>query len=135
MINYDVVNRFIGKEWIYLKFDCYALVKQASKEIFGVEIKDQISFSEEPDLLFNANTFNEQKTKPCWSRVDEPSAGVVAMFYDVNKSPSHIGLMIDKSNVLHCLGGLSIRNGKCRYDEISLISRIYKSIEYYKYVE
>jgi len=135
MIDYDLVNSFIGKPWVYLKFDCYALIKQASKEVFGVDIREHISFSKEPDVLANIDTFNEQKTKPCWVKVTIPSSGDIALFYDRKKNPVHVGLMIDSFNVLHCFGGLHIKNGKCRYDLISIVSRLYGKIEYYKYIQ
>jgi cell wall-associated NlpC family hydrolase len=133
MIDYKRVNSYIGKPWVYLEFDCWALVKKASLEIFGVEINEHISFSSSPDLKSNINTFNERKESGSWLKVESPSPGDVVLFYDRKNNPIHIGLYIEKNNVLHCMGGTGVKNGKSRYDSLNMIKLIHPRYEFYKY--
>ena len=134
MINYDIVNSFIGKTWVYLENDCYAVVKQASKQIFGVEIIDNISFSKKPAKGETAQLVNEQKKLPCWMKTDNPKGGDIVVFNDKKDNPVHIGIFIEDDNVLHCMGGHEVKNGKTRYDSLKIINLIYPICENYTYV-
>ena len=135
MIDYDLVNSFIGKKWIYLENDCWAVIKQASKQIFGVEIVDNISFSDKPAKGETALIVNEQTKLPCWMKTDNPKGGDVVVFNDRKNNPVHVGIFIEAKNVLHCMGGHSVKNGKTRYDSINTIKLIYPICETYTYVD
>ena len=133
MIDYALVNKFIGKPWVYLESDCWAIVKQASKQIFGVEIVDNISFSKKPGKGETALIVNEQTKLPCWIKTDNPKAGDVIVFNDRKNNPAHVGIFIEGSNILHCMGGHGIKNGKARYDTLKIINLIYPIYETYTY--
>ena len=135
MINYDLVNSFIGKPWVYLESDCWAIVKQASKQIFGVEIIDNISFSDKPVKGETALIVGAQKKRPCWIKTDKPKGGDVVVFNDRKNNPAHVGIMIEKNNILHCLGGPDVKNGKTRYDSINTVKLIYPICEAYTYAD
>lgn len=134
MIDYDLVNRFIGKPWVYLDNDCWSVVKEVSMLIFGVQIEDNISFSKSPEKGETANLVNEQKKLPCWIRTEEIKGGDVIVFSDRDKNPVHIGICIEDKNILHCMGGHGVKNGKTRYDSLNMVKLIYPNCEAYTYV-
>jgi cell wall-associated NlpC family hydrolase len=135
MIDYNIVNSFIGRPWVYLEFDCYSLVKEASKKIFDVEIKDSISFPKTSNDALTTELFNTHKEQQQWQKVNVLSPGDVILFFNRRRNPVHIGLFIEHGNVLHCLGGEGVRNGKARYDSISTILTLYPTFESYRYIK
>ena len=135
MINYDEVNKLIGKPWVYLENDCWAVVKEASLKIFGVEIIDQIEFPKLPKKGDTARLVNEQEKRPCWVKTDKIEPGNVLVFNDLRGNPMHVGICIESENILHCMGGQGVKNGRTRYDNLNVIKLLYKKYESYKYVD
>jgi len=135
MIDYDVVNSFIGRPWVYLENDCWSVVKQASKLIFGREIIDNISLSSRPVKGETAKFVNNQKKLCCWAKTETLRPSNVIVFNDRNNNPVHIGICLERDNVLHCLGGPGVKNGKTRYDPLKIIKLMYPIYETYAYVD
>lgn len=133
MIDYKTVNSFVGRPWVYLEFDCWALVKDASKKLFNIEINDKVSFSDKPDPAHNTEEFNRHKNDAKWSKVNDTQPGDVILFFNRSGNPVHVGIYIEKGNVLHCHGGAGVKNGKARYDSLNLIKSIYPKHETYRY--
>jgi len=135
MIDYELVNEFIGKPWVYIENDCYSVVKKASKLIFGREIIDNIEFSASPGKGETSAIVNKQTALNCWAKVEQLRPGNVIVFSDRKNNPTHIGICIERDNVLHCLGGPGVKNGKTRYDPINTIKLMYPTHEVYAYVD
>ena len=67
-------------------------------------------------------------------QVPEPVAGCAVLFGREQGGPaSHIGLYVERGNVLHCMGSPE-RPGSTRYDELRVLRRIFKRVEFYTYV-
>jgi len=134
MIDYDLVNSFIGRPWKYLENDCWFVVKEASLLVFGVEIIDNISFSDKPVKGDSAVLIAEQKKRPCWVKVDKFKGGDVLIFANLAGDKCHVGICIEGDNILHCLGGHDVKNGKTRYDPLNVIKLLYRNYEAYRYL-
>lgn len=135
MIDYEIVNSFVGKPWIYKENDCWATIKKASLAIFGVEINDIVSLPDDPDDDVTTSIIEEHKEYPCWEQTNKPQGGDVVIMFDRSGDPVHCGLYIEKGNILHCLGSATMKNGKTRYDHISVIKSLYPKFEAYRYVD
>lgn len=134
MIDYDLVNSFIGKPWNHPKFDCYVLVKQVSKLVFGVEIIDNISFSGSLVKGRAQYLISKEKNRPCWVKVDKFKGGDILVFSTIGGGKCHIGICIEGDNIMHCMGGHEVKNGKTRYDPLSVIKLLYRNYEAYRYI-
>ena len=135
MINYQAVNEFIGKSWVYIENDCWAVVKQASKLVFNREIVDFITFPKSSSNCDTGQIIEGQKTRKEWEPVDSLSPGDIIVFNDRQGRAVHIGIHIEKNNVLHCLGGERVKNGKTRYDQLNVIKLIYPTCKFYRYAD
>lgn len=135
MIDYDIVNSFIGKEWIYKENDCWTTIKAASKAIFGIEINDIVILPDVSSEEATTNIIKEHREYPCWQKVDDPRGGDMILMFDRSGEPVHVGLYIEKGNVLHCLGSQSMKNGRTRYDHITVLKSLYPKFEAYRYVD
>lgn len=134
MIDYKKVNSFIGKPWVYIENDCWAVVKQASKAIFGVEILEIVDIPDCPNDICTQLAIADQIKKSRWVRRDSPVGGEVVVMYSATGQPVHVGLYVENGNILHCFGGENVKNGKARYDHISVIKLLYPRLEFYLYV-
>ena len=52
MIDYSIINDFVGTPWVYKENDCWVVVKKASAAIFGRSIVDQIKFPDRSEKQF-----------------------------------------------------------------------------------
>ena len=133
MINYDAVNSFIGKDWVYLENDCWELVRRASSRVFGLEIP-LIPLPEVYSEARSSLIFMRRSSGAEWEKMEAPEPGCIVLFYSgpLDKlRPSHIGLYIEHGNILHCDG----LGRKTTYDELkSIIGSKYKKAEFFKYV-
>lgn len=133
MIDYEALNKYIGKPWVYIEHDCYAVVKQAAKEFFDINIVDLVELPSRPNDAKTAETILEQTEKRQWNKVVEPQGGDVVVLFNRQMVPVHVGLYIEKSNVLHCFGGENMKNGRTRYDHLTVLELIYPYSEFYRY--
>lgn len=131
MINYDAVNSFIGSEWKYIENDCFAVFRKASKAVFNRDIK-ALSLPEISTVKGNSKIFYSEINSNRWEKVITPKAGDAVFFYNGRNIPMHIGLYIEKGNVLHCPGTVS-RPERTIYENLSMINRfIYRRYEFYR---
>ncbi len=135
MIDYDVVNSFIGREWVYKEFDCWELLKQASRELFDIDIKDVVELPSFEDTQATSEVIKQHREYPCWEKVDDPRGGDMILLFDRSGEPVHVGLYIMQGNILHCMGSQTMKNGRTRYDHVSVIKLIYPKFEAFRYAD
>lgn len=135
MIDYDLVNSFVGKPWVYKEHDCWTVLKQASKELFDIEINDVVDLPDFEDNQATSELIKQHSEYPFWEQVENPKSGDMIVFYDRSDHPIHVGLYIEKWNILHCMGSQSMKNGRTRYDHITVLKLLYKKFETYRYVD
>lgn len=131
MINFNLINSYIGEPWVYAVNDCWAVFRKASKEIFGVEITE-IAIPKESDYKKNMNLFEMHSSGKDWRQIDEPEGGAAVMFYDKRGRPVHIGIYCEGGNVLHCHGSKRLK-GATTYENLKDLKKRYKKIEFFKY--
>lgn len=129
------INDYIGKPWItggkdFDGFDCWGLVVHASKNLFGLEIKNVVDI----DVLNPAEVVGEIKSKqadPYWLEVYRPQEGDIAVMY-VTGTPRHIGLMVNNRECLHSHGTHGF--GQVVLHPVSVIKRLFQGLKFYRYV-
>lgn len=132
MINYDIVNSFIGKDWVYVKNDCWAVVRKASKDIFGLDLP-LVDLPSVSDVGENITLFYEASKSDDWEIIKTPVSGCIVLFYGISGRPVHIGIYIDGGDVLHCDGGPK-RPGKTSYEQLKdILGYKYRRAEFYAY--
>ena len=130
-MNYNAVNALIGTPWVYRHNDCWAIVRKASKAVFGVEI-NEIKIPDISDPVKNTKLFSTHFSGHEWLKVDAPQPGNVALFKNRKGLPVHIGIYIENGNILHCHGSPKIP-GATIYEHIDTLSKRYPVIEFYEY--
>lgn len=131
LINYDTLTSFIGEPWVYQKNDCWSVFKRAAKSLFGIAVEDvKIPVSE--DLSQTIAIFEEGAKSSQWRRMSALEPGCAVLFRNRRGHAIHIGLHIEKGNVLHCSGS-RCQKGSTMYENIDDIMRKYGSCEYYEY--
>jgi hypothetical protein len=131
-MNIELVNDFIGKDWIYKENDCWAVVRKAALAVFEIHIHE-IKIPDVSDLKKNETLFDQNSKKNEWSRVLSPAPSRVALFRDRRGRAVHIGLCISAKDILHCVGTPE-RPGTTKLDQVNVLKSIYGSIEYYEYI-
>ena len=128
-MNYDLVNSFIGEDWVYATNDCFEVVRKVSKAVFGVEIK-KIPIPRKSNSRENKRLFLEHSKRREWVKVDKPSPGDIALFL-LDEVATHIGIFITPTDIMHCRG--TPRNpGKTSLDRIADLKLAY-DIDFYEY--
>lgn len=115
------LNDYIGIP--YRQMDCYALLRDASKTLYGCEL---------PPLLYDPKrpheAIDEQEVTGRWVRLMEPELGcVVSMGYGPHRA-RHVGLQT-KEGILHTC----IKYGAVVQDEIQLLASGYTYLRYFKW--
>ena len=91
----------------YEGWDCLGLVYCAYCDVVGVEIKTYLDAYEEKDekdfRKLKSSFTNGLETK--WEEIDLPEEGSVVVILR-RGWPIHVGIMISKTNVLHCEEGV-----------------------------
>jgi len=126
MIDYAAVNRYIGEDWDYRRNNCWHVFCRASREIFGNDIPNPQGFgSVYEDGVSEA--IAREAAGPKWVRVEGPAlkGGEAVVLGGV-----HIGLHVDNGMVLHCC-----KSRGTTYDSILLLGKIYKTVEFYRYIQ
>ena len=131
-MNINAVNQFIGKDWVYRDNDCWAVFRNASLAVFGVEIHE-LEIPNESDPAKNSVLFDDNSKQPEWVKIDNPEPGCAVLFKTRRGIPVHIGLHIINGDVLHCPGTIE-KPGRTSYDHITALKKIYRVIEFYRYV-
>lgn len=131
MINYETVNRFIGTDWVYKENDCWSVFCKASRAIFDTEIHELV-IPEKSSPRANSDLFLNNSELQEWEEVDKPLAGCAVLFLSRSFKPVHIGLYIEKGNVLHCPGTVRKPGYTC-YENLKQLRLMYKKIRFFKY--
>lgn len=79
-------------------WDCFGLLYAAYREIKAIELPQYLDYS-------STKSYQELKTlidsaRPMWEKVEQSQPMDVAVF-NISGMPTHVGLVIDKRNMLH----------------------------------
>lgn len=105
---------------------------KASAAIFDFVVPT-IEVPAESDPVAAEALFAEHAKAGQWAPIDSPVPGCAVLFKNAEGAYVHIGLYVQSGSVLHCLGSEETP-GKTRYDEIKMLRRAFKTIEYFTYV-
>jgi len=131
LINYDTLTGYLGEPWQYKINDCWAVFTRASRELFNINI-EEIKIPESENLAKNIAIFNCGIQSGKWTRRVAPEPGDAVLFRNVRGHVIHIGLYVEKAQVLHCRGSEAIP-GSTTYENLKDILKIFKSCEFYRY--
>lgn len=130
-------NKFVGIPWKcgaakMSGADCYGILIMVYKKLFNIEISHF-----DPAQICNdeLTTFKIEQTinsDPRWLLIDEPAVGdAVVMIDRVTGRPDHVGVFIGNSLVLH---SLTRNNGSSTVHDFKFLNRIFKRLDFYRYV-
>jgi len=107
--------------------DCWGIVLLAF-QLEGIAISDNIGCK--ADGLGLALIIQREKNNPSkWQKIIRPQKAAVAICYERGSPrPTHVGFCVSDSHMLHSMQQDS------EIQTISHLSRVFKKIEYYKYV-
>ena len=130
-MNYDAINSLIGKDWVYLDNDCFAVYRKASKLLFNRDI-DSVDLPEISRCSENIKAFVSAINGKFWDRIDRPNAGDAVFFFNKKGRPYHIGMYIEDGYVLHCPG--TVQNPlKTTYEKLKDMNPlVYCRYEFYR---
>jgi len=131
-MNIDAINAMVGTDWVYGVNDCWAVFRKASRDVFGVDVPG-VEIPEQSDQALNALLFDQHAGQPQWCRVTGPEPGCAVLFRNAKGNAMHIGLYVEEGNVLHCMGHPD-RPGRTAYDNLRMLRRLFKRVEFYRYV-
>jgi len=79
-------------------WDCYGLLYTAYREVYGIELPQYLEY----DSTIEYKQLNKLITSamPLWTPVKDLKPMDVALF-SISGIPTHVGLVIDKRNMLH----------------------------------
>lgn len=115
------MNKFIGIP--YSKMDCYQLVREASREIYGKELPEISDYIHQP-----AETIEQYQASNKWREIPSPEVGCVVVLGQTPTFAKHIGLWLG-DGVLHA----TRKYGSVVQDEFQLISAGYSNFRYYQW--
>ncbi len=134
MINY---NDYVGIPWVCGKSDltgadCWGLVCIIYIDLFGI----RLSHFDPTSINSSDKTTNmiEIVRDDCddWELVVCPQEGdVVMMIGKVSLRPEHVGVYIQNGNVLH---SLTREIGQSEIHNMKFLKKIFKRLEFYRYV-
>lgn len=122
MINYEALNNFIGEPWIYKENDCWTLFVDASKNVLN-RVIEEINIPTRFSYRESVKLFEKHKATKNWQKIETPKTGCAVLFLR-NKHAVHIGLYIEKGNIIHC-------DGSTKYEHINNLKHFYDGIEFY----
>jgi cell wall-associated NlpC family hydrolase len=120
-------EKYVGIKWVKggsslsTGADCWGIVTIAIKELFGIEIKDCLGCKAEGDELHQVIINETSKYK----LVSKPQPAAIIVMYNNNKA-EHVGLCLDKTNVLHSIKTSSSIN------TVSVLKRAFSKLEFYQ---
>lgn len=79
MINFSIVERFIGSPWVYAKNDCWAVARKASKAIFNNDMP-LVDLPQLSNLSENISIFEGEANSNKWDKIDSPESGCMPFF-------------------------------------------------------
>lgn len=123
----EFAARAVGVPWVrwrsdWQSMDCFGLVVLWHREVLGVPMPDV----PHTDIAagFDAATG--------WTKIDAPEAGASAWMAWRNGCPTHCGMMLTASKVIHSEGSQD-KPGSVRVSSLEAIRRVYGTIKFYRY--
>lgn len=131
MTKQEFMRQAIGLPWIdracdFEAMDCWGVVVMYFLHVKDIELPYVNGYNNKQTDIING--FHEQLSYEKWEAC-EPCESSVFMAYKHNQ-PVHVGVVISNSQAIHSAG----TPGQVRLDELSLLSRAFHKIEFYKYV-
>lgn len=134
MIDY---NNYIGIPWVCGKStlegaDCWGLVSMIYLDLFNIRLAH-----------FNVDEIDSESKTTCkieqvrdnslsWEKTATPTEGdVVMMISRKTFRPEHIGVYVGAGKILH---SLTRETGQSEIHTVKLMSKLFKRLEYYRYV-
>lgn len=121
----EFITRAVGLPWVrwrsdWQAVDCFGLVVLWYRHVLGVEL------GEVPQADIAAGFANS----PGWEECG-PEDGVTVFMGWRNGAPTHCGMLLDSSTVLHAEGS-DEHPGSVRVTRLSVIRRVYGEIRFYR---
>ncbi len=105
-------NKYIGLNYHKYKFNCWHLTKKILHEVFNISLPD---YPNTNDL-------------PLCDKLDKPVEGCLALMYSYGThSPDHVGVCINKNQILHCHGS----KPQSGLSEIRACEQMFWKVEFY----
>lgn len=118
----------VGVPWVRWRsdwqgMDCFGLIVLWHREVLGVPIPDvpQTDIAAGFELATG------------WTEIDAPEAGASAWMAFREGAPTHCGMMLTDSTVIHAEGWQFDRRGSVRVSKLDAIRRVYGTIKFYRY--
>jgi cell wall-associated NlpC family hydrolase len=126
MTQTEFINRAVGLPWVrwrsdWAACDCFGLIVLYFREVLGIDL-GQVP---QTDI---ASGF---ASMPGWSECG-PDAGATCFMAWSDGAPTHCGILLSPSQVLHSEGDRK-NGGSVRVSRISAMTRIYGDLHFYKY--
>ncbi len=119
------VTRAVGLPWVrwrsdWSAVDCYGLVVLWYRHVLGIEL------GEVPKTDIAAGLANDPEWIECG-----PEAGATMFMGWRHGAPSHCGMLVDESTVLHAEGSAD-QPGSVRVSRLAAMRRLYPEIRFYR---
>lgn len=126
-------NKMIGVQWknresSFTGCDCYGLVLLFYKHVCNIDIEPDKDYTDEN---IDLNQGFAKITKG-FIEVSKPSKNGLMFVTFKDKKPTHVGVVISKTHVLHCFGNLE-NGGSVKIHSIRTLKNVYGKMKFYKY--
>lgn len=123
----EFAAKAVGVPWVRWRsdwsgVDCYGLIVLWHREVLGLTMADV----PQTDI---ASGFDAAQG---WSKIDAPEAGASAWMAFRAGVPSHCGMMLTATDVIHASGSED-QAGSVRVTSLEVMRRLYGKIRFYKY--
>ena len=131
-------NNYVGIPWkcghsALDGSDCWGLVCMVYKDLFNLDL-EHFEIQRIDDQNKTMVMIESVREESDWESVDVPQEGdVVMMIGRVSLRPEHVGVYTNHGRVLHSLS----RNpdtGQSEIHDMKLLRKIFKRLEFYRYV-
>lgn len=129
-IDYDLLNTYIGKKWVYIDNDCFSVAAEISFLVFGnpmtaVSLPD-VSTIRNNDALYRAYFGGDS-----WGEVECIEPGDIALFKSARGTVVHMGIHIDRGEIVHCCGSDTVP-GSTVMEPLRQLTARYAAVEFYR---
>lgn len=131
----EFINKMIGVPWVnrassFDSVDCWGLVILYFDKVLGVKLPDVKGYREKDDfnLCWNLEASNKH-----WAKVENPEPGSIVFTCYKNDKPTHVGVVLSRTKVLHTTGGLESA-GSVQVNTIRAVEKIYGKMTYHKFI-